>query len=429
MQLGGRVDLTKSNAITGALKLTAESIDVTPYYDLFMEKPKTTTTTTGTTTAPPTTPAPGGVEKEPDPVTMPLKDFTVDLAIGKFYLREIEITNWLATLKLDTSRVVLDPFQLALNGAPVMAATDLDLSVPGYRYDIRATADRIPIEPLANSLAPERRGQTKGDLIARLNIKGAGTTGANLQKSLAGDSFLSFTNAAIQLVGRDGILPTPDWVARYAKMVNPVVPVVSSVLTKVSPFLRVPELTNSPVDWMTVAATMGNGRINVGSCDVVGQAFTAKSGGGIAIAPVLNDSSYENWPFALSIGRSLADRAGITPSDAPADAKYLALSDFLPAAIRRPDLIQIGGTMGAPKTTFLFDLSDPKSLLKNITSIPALRDSQAGGVLQNLGGLFSGERKGATTNAPAGRGATNAPATNPPASPAKGLLDLFNRPK
>jgi hypothetical protein len=316
--------------------------------------------------------------------------------------------------------VVLNPFQLALNGAPVKAATDLDLSVPGYRYDISATADKIPLEPLANSFAPERRGQTRGDMIARLNIKGAGTTGASLQKSLVGDSFLSYTNASLQLVGRDGILPTPAWVSRYMKMINPVLPVISSVLTKVSPFLRVPELTNSPVDWMTVAATMGNGRINVGSCDVVGQAFTAKSGGGIVIAPVLTNSTYENWPFALSIGRSVADRAGITPSDAPADAKYLALSDFLPAAIRKPDLIQIGGTMGAPKTVFLFDPSDPKSLLKNIGSIPALRDSQAGGVLQNLGLVPSGDKQSA---------ATNAPPTNAPVSPIKGLFDRFNRPK
>ena len=37
--LTGDLDLSKTNALRGALKLAAESIDVTPYYDLFAATP------------------------------------------------------------------------------------------------------------------------------------------------------------------------------------------------------------------------------------------------------------------------------------------------------------------------------------------------------------------------------------------------------
>ena len=66
---------------------------------------------------------------------------------------------------------------------------------------------------------------------------------------------------------------------------------------------------------------------------------------------------------------------------------------------------------------------------KSITGIKGIGDSKAGGALQSLGGFLSGDNKKAPTNTPTGKGATNAPATNAPASPLKGLFDQFTRPK
>jgi len=102
---------------------------------------------------------------------------------------------------MDGGKVTLDPFQLTLNGAPVSAKTDLNLGVPGYQYDVAFTADKIPVEPLANSFSPEYRSQAKGELLASLQVKGAGTTGASLQKNLSGAFGFTFTNANIQLAG------------------------------------------------------------------------------------------------------------------------------------------------------------------------------------------------------------------------------------
>ncbi len=77
---------------------------------------------------------------------------------------------------------MLKPFKLSLNGAPVNATVDLNLGVPGYRYDVAFSADRIPVAPLVNTFVPDRKGQMGGTLTANAQIKGAGITGASLAK-------------------------------------------------------------------------------------------------------------------------------------------------------------------------------------------------------------------------------------------------------
>ena len=42
LNVTGRIDMTKSNAWTGNLKITSDGLDVTPYYDLFVGKPTET---------------------------------------------------------------------------------------------------------------------------------------------------------------------------------------------------------------------------------------------------------------------------------------------------------------------------------------------------------------------------------------------------
>src|SRR6185295_14639859 len=123
--------------------------------------------------------------------------------------------------------VLLKPAQLTLNGAPVTATADIDLSVPGYKYDVTFSANGVPVEPMANSFSPTYRGQAKGNLIASAQIKGAGVTGVNLKKTLDGTVSFSFTNANIQIVG----------------------PKMKAVLTPIALVLGAPELLSSPMDY------------------------------------------------------------------------------------------------------------------------------------------------------------------------------------
>ena len=145
VRLSGHLDLSDTNATTGQLKLAADSLDVTSYYDLFAGEKKTPEGKPAVRSAPQTTaPPPTDANQEPEPTSLPFRNFTAGVEIGHFYLRELELANLQATARIDRGHVVLDPCKLALNGAPVATTLDLDLGVRGYKYALTLNA-RAPI--------------------------------------------------------------------------------------------------------------------------------------------------------------------------------------------------------------------------------------------------------------------------------------------
>jgi len=393
LALTGTVDFSKSNAITGNLKLAAESLDVTRYYDLFAGPTKPADTKPDATKpapAPPTTSS-TPAEKEPDPVKLPLSNFTFDANIGRFYLREVEITNLQTTAKLDAGKVLLNPCQLVLNGAPVSATADLDLSVPGYKYDIAFSADGIPVEPLANTFSPTYRGQAKGTLIAKAQIKGAGVTGRSLKSSLNAAASFSFTNANIRIVG----------------------PKMKAVLIPISLALRAPELLESPLDYLNANLRAGAGKIEVTTFTTQSAMFRAESQGVVPIADVLNNSPLDQ-PIEISLPRELLEKLRF--SNVPTNDAYAKL----------PQFVQLRGTLGSP------DPDPDKLVIAGLTAggLGGAIGGKAGGILQGVSGLLGGNLQPAATQTNSTLAATNAPATNvQPQNPVKDILNLLKKPK
>ena len=411
--LSGQVDMSQTNATQGNFKLTAQSLDVTHYYDLFaadkekVKAAKTPNAPAGTVSA-----APPDANKEPDPINLPLRNSSMEVNIARFYVREVEITNLVTTAKIDGGHVLLKPFQLALNGAPVSATADLNLGVPGFQYDVGFSAERIPVAPLANSFSPEYKGQAQGELIANGQIKGAGVTGVNLQKNLTGQVNLSFTNANIQIVG-----------TRAKKLITPIALV-----------LRLDDLTKSPINYLVASAKMGEGNVNLTQFKVVSSAFMGSSQGVIPIANILTNSPINNWPVEISLKSSLAKKANLLPANSPTNADYVAL----------PTFVTVGGTVGDPKPK-VNELAIGKILLQDAAGLSGVVGKDAGKMLNGLNGILGGN--GAATNQPSGTtnqnsggnllgniisgvaGGANPPSTN--TSPATnkpsrgGLLDLI----
>ena len=388
LRLTGTVDFSQTNAITGNLKLAADALDVTRYYDLFGDKPKPGETTP-TTTATPTSPSDN---KESEPVKLPFRNFTFEASIGRFYLREVDAANFQLVARLDGGRVVLKPAQLTLNGAPISATADLDLSVPGFKYDLAFSADKVPLEPLANSFSPTYRGQAKGVLIANASLKGAGVTGVNLKRTLGGEVNLNFTNANIQIVG----------------------PKIKSVLTPIALVLGAPELLNSPLNYLNARLRAGNGQIEVQRFVAHSDAFLAESQGVIPIADVLKDSRL-NEPIDVSLPRGLANKLRF--ANVPTNAPYMKL----------PTFVHLGGTLGDPKA------KTDKAVILGLTAagIGGALGGKAGGILGDVGGLLGGKPQASAPVASAPPAATtNAPSTNvQPQNSVNDLINLFKKPK
>ena len=417
LQLTGQVDASKTNAISGNLKLVADSLDFTSYYDLFASKKAAPakaapeTAARGRQTPPASTPP--APEKEPDAMQLPLRNFIAEASIGRLYLHDIAITNFQNTTRIDGGHIVLNPFKLALNGAPVSSVVDLDLGVPGWKYDVSFTAQAVPLAPFVDSFQPERKGIISGTLTAQAKVTGAGTTGASLQKNLASQYDFASTNLNLSIDNIQGtsigtrvlktLLSTIAVIPELAK--NPAGTATSLIQGLVGSGTSSSssggglsaELKKSPIDSIILRGDVGSGQVNLRQAVVESPAFVADANGGtITLAQVLTNSTLQ-IPVSISLERSVAQRINMA-GNTPANATYARLPDFL----------TMKGTLGAPKSDV-----DKMALAKAVLQGVGGKAGQAGSVIEGLG-LFGRKTSAETTATSAG--------TNQPASKAEGVL-------
>jgi hypothetical protein len=341
IQLQGQIDFAQPKAIHGNLKLSSDSLDLTRYYDLFAGG---TNAGGQSASSAATQPKPvAAAEQQRAPVTLPLQNFTATADIGQLYLREVAITNLQTTIQLDTNRVTIKPLQLALNGAPVNAAVDLDLSVPDYKYNFVLNASQVPFAPLANSFAPDRQGQLGGTLTAHAQISGAGFTGADLQKNLAGQFDIGATNLNLSVINvHSSILKSLiNVVATIPELLsNPetgIVSLLGQVTGKGSGLMN--QLQQSPIEIIAARGQAANGRIELQQATVQSTAFEADAPGGITLSTALTNSAI-NFPITISVSQSIAKQLNLAAATSAANATYVPLPQFL----------TMTGTLGDPKT-------------------------------------------------------------------------------
>jgi len=419
LNLTGAVDLSKPDAITGGLKLKADSLDLTRYYDLVSVKPPVTATAnppakTAKTTKPAPTapPAPAQPEQEPAAMTLPFQNFTFDLDIGRFYLRELDVSHLQAAAKIDGGHVVLKPFQMRVNGAPVGADVDADLGVPGYRYAVSLNAQSVPLAPLVNTFQPDRKGQIGGQLIASAQLQGAGITGTSLQTNLTGqfnvlatNLNLSINNVRTPIINAivNTIIGLPDLLAGL------------SGKRDAAQMKWADEITARPIDVVSLQGAAGGGKVELKEANVNSAAFRVQTGGEITLAPVLTNSPLQ-FPVHVSLARAYAAKIGMVNSKTPTNAPYVQLSDFL----------TIKGTLGAvdPEISKLGLAVLAGKTAGGLGKETGLALSESGkSLLNTVSGALSGKQS--NTNAPADTTSNNV------VEPKKktGLFNIFKREK
>ncbi len=375
----GRLDLSATNASASKFSVRSDGLDLTPVLD-FLQGPRVSAT-----------PKPDGKGlqavrsvEEPPAVQAPISDLSADVRLGRVFLRETVVSNLVSVLNFQTNVARLNPFQLMCNGASLTASSLLDLSKPGYAYELNLRADKIPVEPLANSFAPAYKGQAKGDLSVFAEVKGSGVTDASLRDNLVAKASASFTNANIQLVG----------------------PKVRLLLTPIAVLLRVPELLQSPMNSFDAQIDVAQGNLNIKQVALRTEAFQATATGVIPLQPILTNSPID-VPIVIALRRSIAQKSNLISASAPPDAPFVTLPTF--ATVR--------GTLGTPETK-----TDGLVLaglgLKAVAGLPQAAGEKVGNIIQGIGNLLTGDKpaSASTNQNPALK--TNAPAKRNP-------LDLF----
>ncbi|MDB6053788.1 MAG: hypothetical protein JWN25_1311 [Verrucomicrobiales bacterium] len=423
LTLSGQLDMTKTNAITGKLTARADSLDLTPYYDLFAGKsPKEVAASGKPTSDTPATSAQVSLPKpEPEPMKLPVQLLSCELNFAKVFLREIEITDLKSTLRIETNHAVLRPFQLSLNNAPVTADIDVDLSKKGYGYAVSFLFNKVPLEPIANSFVADKSGQYKGEIFANAKFTSIGLTDLSLKKTANAQVYFTFTNANIQIVS----------------------PRLKTFLTPIATAINAPEILDSPVNWVTAALVISNANITLGNFGILSEAFYANTVGTIPMADILTNSPV-NEGVSFQLRRSIAAKAKLIGNESYKDQKYVSL----------PTFVKVQGTIGKPESKI--DYAGLAKLALQVTAENSnlLKGSAGSVVNQFLGGGQAaappGVNNSPATNAgsatppqskassavsilkgflPASTNSPSTTATNAPASGVNQLLDLFNRPK
>lgn len=398
--LTGDLDFSKADALKGGFQLTSESMDVTPYFDLFAGGGGSAPAASPATNTPP---ASTGPMTEPEAIKLPVERLTFEAKVGKFFLREVAAENFDLAVKIEGSRIEVQPLRLALNGAPIQGGMKLDLGVPGYQYDLKVSADRVPVAPFANSFVPMLKDRIGGSFVAGLDVKGAGITGTNLQKHLAGAMNLSVTNANLSLNPKGNQKPG----------------FLTMLVTLLANALNIRELKDQPIMDLVATAKMGGGKIDLTEARVRSASLEAGSVGSIPIAADLMQSPL-NFPVNLALNRELAQKARLVPADAPTNTAYVAL----------PAIASMKGTLGAPTpeidkiATGLLAARGIAGLVGGKTggTIGAVTDlvggvsrgesNAVGNLIQGLGGLFGGGKSPAAATPGATPAASPAAATN-----------------
>ncbi len=387
LNVAGRIDMSRSNAWTGNLKITSEGMDVTPYYDLFAKKqtngapsgrPQPSTSQTPKETKP---------ETEPPAMKLPFTQFTEELSIAKFFLREIAISNLVSKTTIENGRVNVNPFSLTLNGAPVNMTALMNVAVAGYEYDVNVNLDRVPVEPLANSFMPEQRGIYKGNLLSSVAIKGAGVTGPSLQKNLNGAVSFILTNAEVKVADARFENRYAGWLVKW--------------LPTVAKYLRVPELMDTPITLVDSQVQITNGVANLRRTFIESPAFQANVAGTVTLNKVMTNSTLNKLPVQLTLRRSIAEMARLEPKGG--QTPYVEL----------PSFVSIEGTVGKPK----YDVNEKAVFQLIAKAASGFLKGDAGNLLKGLGNFGTSTSTNTT--------GTNAPGTNAVGNAIQGLGNLL----
>lgn len=412
-----RIGLAEENPAPGTLALRSQALDVTPYYNMFAGKAEAETAPADAEAAPAGAPA---AEQEPEPMDLPFQRFTADLDFDRFYLRDLAISNWTAEVSIISNVVTIDPFQMQLNGGGVNFGGSFDVGVPGYRYQVAFATEAVPLEPLANAFSgTNEQDRLQGLLFTEGRLSGQGTTGRNLKEHLEGNLSLNLTNMNYQVVS----------------------PKVKRVLVPIANALRVPELAQTPINWISTRTDMGGGRVAIESLQVQSEAFFAESSGFIELAEVLTNSPL-HLPLHLALRRSLAVKSRlVAPENAPDEAKYVELPTFVTVegTLGAPDpdidYLAVAGMIAGTARNLGLGNEETEELLGDLSSFltghggtnaPGTNQPTAASLLRGLGGLLDGG-EGGTNAAPAEGSITNEPsAAGNLLQGLRGLLDGGN---
>jgi len=190
LSLSGEVMLAPTN-VPSTLALNSPQFDATVLLDTFMPAAAPAAKKTSTKPAqnknasPQPTTAPAE-PPEPPPVPVQGRDTTVRVRIEELRARELLVMPLYLDAVLKDAQLSLRTPDLRVNSGRVTLSADVDLGVTGYTYHVALAVTNLPLLPIVNTFAPQRRDTVDGLLVADASLSGQGIRMTNLCQYLRG---------------------------------------------------------------------------------------------------------------------------------------------------------------------------------------------------------------------------------------------------
>jgi hypothetical protein len=393
IDLRGQLDLNTTNAKSGLIAIKADSLDLTPLYQVWASRPSPKSN--AVTVAPA---APLKTEAQPNPLPLSAGEF--DLQIGRLYLNQLVISNWTAHARIENRELVVNPFQLVVNGAPVRSSVKLNVSTPDYAYDFSWFTTNLPLDPFVQSFAPTAPAQPNALLFANGQVKGQGFSGAGLRKSLQGTTALGVTNVNYGLIQ----FVRQKWPPEQNGLVGLSTLLASGSFQGLSSVPGLADVNRATNITSQISLRFADGKIYIQPAQVLTELFVAQSQGSITLADQFTQSSVQ-LPVDIALRRDLVQKVPALSAVVATNANWAEL----------PSLISIKGTIANCKATV--DLQRYLLSEKGLANLPILKDTGVGKFLNSI------NKTGEQSAVPETGAGTNAPSA--PASPASALGNLL----
>jgi len=314
----GTVNSIDNNLRSLVARCTAGQLDLTPLWLAWPSHQADSTAPSVTGSPPPQTNLP----PEPasaSPLALQWTNTFVDLHIDELRLKNLVAKECSAHLEVDPTELRLAALNLTLDRGTVTSTAALDGSRPEWRASGTLNTSAVELEPWFDLFLPQYRGQARAQLFADLSLESNQVNDPAWPARLTGRGELVATNAQIELFS----------------------PAVRQVLLPIAQVLRVPELTQSPLDWLSLRIAAQAGRLHVDQLSLQSSAFHLTTAGALDLSAPLSEAQL-SLPLDLSLHRNLALTTGlITTNDA-------AGSDY----VRLPLFASVSGTLVDPQTEF-----------------------------------------------------------------------------
>lgn len=235
-----------------------------------------------------------------------IPNFIANLNLKEAHFEELVLTNLVAEVDAEDGVVALQPLNTVLNQTPVTTKASIDLNSTPARYAFEFHGKQVPVEPIAKSLlSPQTSGTFDGAADLDVTLARPAATSAS-SSGLGGEISLRLADARISPGG----------------------PKLRNVIQPVAVLLQSPELLEYPISEVAGNLKIDNGLAKVNNLTAKSGLFQAGISGEIQLADNWSQSRL-NLPVDLSLKRSIADKARLTPNNAPADQEFVPLPNFL----------------------------------------------------------------------------------------------------